>query len=146
MNNLLKKMKDKAVELLRTCLARALLCPQFEMSSGSEPDGDFGGDVESYDSQLEDEIENENAEREGTQKRQLSGEESEENYEPEKKKHKSGHKTSKKKDKKQRAEKGKLIADIRNFEDLDVDVSSDEEFSEDEPEYDEGKSNLFTFC
>jgi transcription elongation factor SPT5 len=106
------------------------------MSSGSEPDGDFGGDVESYDSQREEEIEIEN-EREGNQKRQLSGDESEENnYQPEKKKHKSG-KSSKKKDKKQRLEKGKLIADIRNFEDLDVDVSSDEEFSEDEPEYDE---------
>src|SRR5690606_23826741 len=77
-----------------------------EMSSGSEPDGDFGGDVESYDSQREEEIENENAEREGNQKRQLSGDESEENnYQPEKKKHKSGHK-SKKRDKKQRAERG----------------------------------------
>lgn len=115
------------------------------MSSGSEPDGDFGGDVESYDSQLEEQIENENAEREGNHKRQLSDDESEENYEPERKKHKSG-KSSKKKDKKSRRDKGgKLISDIRNFEDVEVDVSSDEEFSEDEPEYDEGRYLFIPF-
>jgi hypothetical protein len=108
--------------------------------SGSESDGDFGADVEEYDSQVEEDLENENQVVEkdlGVGKRDLS-EDSEDNYgQPSKKKHKS----NKKKDRKHGSKKGgKLIADISKYKDLDADVSSDAEFSEDEdePEYDEG--------